>query len=74
MLKQTERPFLLTLEGFLTWAPNGRIAAGRKARYNPEWGSGVWWSDRFGICSEIVATTGGPLGYEKEQPNTLAEA
>ena len=63
----------LTLEVFREQPPTGAVIASRKVRDDPIWGVGVWWSDRFGICSPVVAAIGGPLGYESDLPNPLAE-
>ncbi len=65
-------------EDFLSWPMTGITIAGRKQRHDrdnsrysgyPGWGEGVWWSDRFGPCSSVVASLGGPAGYEKDLPN-----
>lgn len=58
----------LTKESFHSkaWTSTGRTAAGREIKEHPEWGNGVWWSDRFGVCSPLVASIGGPMGFEKD--------
>ena len=64
----------LTLKGFLEAPLTGEMVAGRHVRLDEVWGAGVWWSDRFGICSPLVASTGGPLGHEGDKPSAAAES
>ena len=60
----------LNLETFLTFNKTGQYINGRAIRDGgPEWGQGVWWSERLdGVIGPIAARIG-PLGYENDPPD-----